>query len=82
MPLAVFPRFVDEIALVSDKQLAERLEVIAQTAGQIAERTGVAAMGAATTKRDELAGEIIGIILSCGHITIEQLSRILNKKAL
>jgi threonine dehydratase len=82
MPLALFPRFVDEIMLVSDDQLADGIRLLIRTTRQVAEAAGAAATAAAMLRRNELAGKNVGLILSGGNITIEQLSRILNNQAL
>ena len=78
MPLALFPRLVDEIMLVSDDQIAQSIRLLVKTTRQVAEGAGAAALAAAMTRRSELAGTNVGLILSGGNITIEQLSRILN----
>jgi threonine dehydratase len=78
MPLALFPRLVDEIMLVRDDQIAEGIRLLVKTARQVAEGAGAATVAAAMARRSELAGTSVGLILSGGNITIEQLSRILN----
>jgi threonine dehydratase len=81
MPLALFPRFVDEIMLVSDDQIAEGIRLLVKTTRQVAEGAGAATTAAAVLRRSDLAGKTIGLILSGGNITTEQLSRILNHQA-
>jgi threonine dehydratase len=81
MPLALFPRFVDEIMLVSDDQLAEGIRLLVKTTRQVAEGAGAATTAAAMVRRSDLAGKNVGLILSGGNITVEQLSRILNHQA-
>jgi threonine dehydratase len=78
MPLALFPRLVDELMLVSDDQIASGIRLLIKTARQLPEGAGAATVAAATARRNELAGKNVGLILSGGNITIEQLSRILN----
>jgi threonine dehydratase len=78
MPLALLPRLVDEIMLVTDDQLAAGIRLIIETAHQLAEGAGAAAVAAAMARREELAGKCVGLILSGGNITIDQLRRILN----
>ena len=78
MPLALFPRLVDEIMLVDDDQIAAAIRLVLDTARQVAEGAGAAAVAAAMARRDELAGKTVGMILSGGNITTEQLRRILN----
>ena len=47
MPLALFPRLVDEIMLVSDDQIARGIRLLIKTARQVAEGAGAATVAAA-----------------------------------
>ena len=78
MPLALFPRLVDEMVLVSDDEIAAAIRLLLTTARQVVEGAGAAAVAAAMKRRDQLAGKNVGLILSGGNITIDQLSRIIN----
>jgi len=81
MPLALLPRLVDEIVLVSDVAMAAAIRLLFETTRQVAEGAGAAAVAAAFAQRTKLAGKNIGLILSGGNITSEQLKRILNHEA-
>jgi threonine dehydratase len=78
MPLALLPRLVDEMMLVSDEQIAFGIRVLVETARQVAEGAGAATVAAAFARRDELVAKNVGLILSGGNITTEQLTKILN----
>jgi len=78
MPMALLPRLVDEIVLVNDDEIAAAIRLLIETARQIAEGAGAAATAAAMARRGELAGKTVGVILSGGNITSEQLKRIIN----
>jgi len=78
MPLALMPQLVDEIVLVSDDQIAAAIRLIFETTRQVAEGAGAAAVAAAMTRRDELVGKRVGLILSGGNITTDQFRRILD----
>jgi threonine dehydratase len=78
MPLALLPRLVDEIVLVDDNAIIAGIRLILETARQVAEGAGAAAAAAAMARREELAGKTVGLILSGGNITTEQLRRVLN----
>jgi threonine dehydratase len=78
MPLALFPRLVDEMVLVDDDEIAAAIRLLLSTARQVVEGAGAAAVAAAMKERDRLAGKNVGLILSGGNITIDQLSRIIN----
>jgi threonine dehydratase len=80
MPLALLPKLVDEIVLVSDDELAAAIRLLFATAHQVAEGAGAAALAAAMQRRDKLAGKKIGLILSGGNITAEQFERIIHKE--
>jgi threonine dehydratase len=78
MPLALLPRVVDEIMLVSDDEIAAAIRLLIDTARQIVEGAGAAALAAAMKRRDHLADKNVGLILSGGNITTEQLKRIIR----
>jgi threonine dehydratase len=78
MPLALFPRLVDEIMLVRDEQIASGIRLLVHTARQVVEGAGAATVAAVVARQNELAGKNVGLILSGGNITVEQLTKILN----
>ena len=69
---------VDEIMLVSDDEIAAAIRLLIETARQVVEGAGAAALAAAIKHRDTLAGKNVGLIVSGGNITNDQLTRILN----
>ncbi len=80
LPLALLPSLVDEIMLVGDDDLTAAIVLLIETARQIAEGAGAAAVAAAALRHDELAGKKVGLVLSGGNITAEQLRTILNRE--
>ncbi len=78
MPLALFSHTVDEIMLVSDDEIAAAIWLLIETAHQIVEGAGAAALAAVINRRNELAGKNIGLILSGGNITADQLRQIIR----
>jgi threonine dehydratase len=78
MPLALLPRMVDEIMLVSDDEIVAAIRLLIETARLIVEGAGAAPLAAAIKRRDELAGKTVGLIASGGNITNDQLSRIMS----
>jgi threonine dehydratase len=78
MPLALFPSLVDEMMLVDDDQIAAAIRMIVETARLVAEGAGAAPVAAAMIRREELAGKTVGLIISGGNITTEQLRRVLD----
>lgn len=77
LPMQLLPRLVDEIMLVSDAALEAAIRLIAATARQLAEGAGAAAVAAAMSRRVEIAGQRVGLILSGGNIPYERLQAIL-----
>jgi threonine dehydratase len=78
MPLALFPSLVDEMMLVTDHELADAIRLLVEKAHLIAEGAGAASVAAASKRRRELIGKNVGMMISGGNITSEQLRRILN----
>ncbi len=67
--------------LVGDDELVAAIRLLLETARQVTEGAGAAATAAALARRVELAGKKVGLVLSGGNITAEQLRRILNREA-
>ena len=80
LPLALLPRLVDELMLVGDDELVAAIRLLLETARQVTEGAGAATTAAALARREELAGKKVGLVLSGGNITAEQLRRILNRE--
>jgi threonine dehydratase len=79
LPLQLLPRLVDEIMLVSDEELRAAIRLLLATARQVVEGAGAASVAAAVRRRDEIAGQRVGLVLSGGNITPEQLREILDE---
>jgi threonine dehydratase len=82
LPLALLPRLVDEIMLVGDDDLRRAIIALLDTARQVAEGAGAAALAAATIRRDQLQGQKVGLVISGGNITLDQLTELLNDRGL
>ena len=67
--------------LVSDDDLTAAILLLLETARQVAEGAGAATVAAAWLRREELRGKKVGLVLSGGNITVEQLRRVLNREA-
>lgn len=78
MTLALLPRLVDELLLVSDEQIALAIRTLIETSRQVAEGAGAAAVAAVLSHPDAFRGKKVGIMISGGNITADQLRRILN----
>jgi threonine dehydratase len=64
--------------LVTDDAIVEAIRLLIEAARQVAEGAGAAGVAAAMARRAELAGKKVGLMLSGGNITAEQLRRILS----
>jgi threonine dehydratase len=78
LTLDLLPRLVDEMMLVSDEDLVEAIRLLIESARLVGEGAGVAAVAAAMRRREAWAGRKVGLMLSGGNITAEQLRRILD----
>lgn len=78
LTLALLPRLVDEMMLVSDEDLIAAIRLLIESARLVGEGAGVAALAAALRRRDEWSGRKVGLMLSGGNITAEQLFHILH----
>jgi threonine dehydratase len=80
LPMQLLPRLVDELMLVSDAELGAAILLLLETTHQLAEGAGAAAVAGAFRRRAELDGKRVGMVLSGGNITMDQLRGILNMR--
>lgn len=76
--VAILREVLDDMVEVSEAQIADAIRCFAETLHQMAEGAGAAALAGALHLRRRIAGERVGIVLSGGNITSQQLSRILH----
>lgn len=81
LPMALLPRLVDEIMLVSDPELEAAIRLVAETTRQVVEGAGAAAVAAAAKRRGELKGRRVGLVLSGGNIPLDLFRRIVGAGA-
>ncbi|HEV3163555.1 MAG TPA: threonine/serine dehydratase [Isosphaeraceae bacterium] len=79
LPLALLPKLIDEIMLVSDEEIKAAIRVLIETTRQVAEGAGAATTAAAFKRRSEFASKRVGLMLSGGNITTDQLRQILDR---
>ena len=75
--MQLLPEFVNEMLLVSDLEIKQAIRLIFETTRQVAEGAGAAGVAAVWKKRNEWKDKRIGVMLSGGNITGEQLNAIL-----
>lgn len=66
---------VDEVMLVTDEQMVDAMRWLHADAGLIVEPAGAAGLAAVAARRKELAGMRVGVPLTGGNITAEQVLR-------
>lgn len=81
LTLELLPELVDEMVLVSDPEIAGAIRLLVETSRQVIEGAGAAGLAAAIKQRRELVGHRVGLMLTGGNITPEQLRRILAHHA-
>jgi threonine dehydratase len=80
--VAILREVLDDMIEVSEAHIADAIRCFAETLHQMAEGAGAAALAGAMHLRRRIAGERVGIVLSGGNITSQQLSRILHGELL
>jgi threonine dehydratase len=80
--VAILREVLDDMVEVSEAQIADAIRCFAETLHQMAEGAGAAALAGAMRLQRRIAGERVGIVLSGGNITSQQLSRILHGELL
>lgn len=71
LPMALLPRLVNDMLLVSDADLAAAMRLLATTTRQIIEPAGAAAVAAVLRHPEVFAGRRVGLVLSGGNVPLE-----------
>ncbi|MFH2110755.1 MAG: threonine/serine dehydratase [Candidatus Bathyarchaeota archaeon] len=79
LPTRILRELVDDFVLVSDDEIARAIKLYVEKVHTVAEGAGAATLAAAAKMRDRLQGKKVGLILSGGNITLENLLRCLAK---
>ncbi len=77
LPYRIMSQLLDDIVLVSDKEMQQAIRVYLETIHQLAEGAGAAALAAALKMPDQLAGKKVALVLSGGNLTLATLQSIL-----
>ena len=77
MPTRKLRELVDDFVLVSDDEIARAIRLYVEKAHTVAEGAGAAPLAAAVKMRKQLKGKKVGLILSGGNITLENLMKCL-----
>jgi threonine dehydratase len=68
---------VDDVVRVSDDQIIDSMRLLLEDAGLVTEPAGAAGLAAAAKLRDELEGRRVGVIVTGGNISADELRRFL-----
>lgn len=77
LPQRMLWDMLDDFRLVSDEEMRRAILLYLQNAKTLAEPAGAASLAGAVKWRDELRDKKVGVVLSGGNLTPEQLSRVL-----
>ena len=69
---------VDDFILVSEDEIKEAIKTYVEKAHTVAEGAGAASLAAATKIKDQFKGKKVGLILSGGNMTYENLMKCLT----
>ena len=68
---------VDAIVTATDDELVAAMRLVATTMKQVVEPTGVLALAAVLARREELAGQRVGVVFSGGNIDLDRYADLL-----
>ncbi len=77
-PVAILRRYLDDFVLVSDGEMRAAIRLLLDTARQVAEEAGAAALAAALKSPDRVRGRRVGLMLSGGNLPRDRLAAILS----
>ncbi len=77
LPTRMLRDLADDFILVSEDEIREAIKTYVDKAHTVAEGAGAASLAAATKIKDQLKGKKVGLILSGGNITYENLMKCL-----
>lgn len=80
LPATLLWDIVDEIMLVSDGDLRRSILTFLETTRMLAEGAGAAALAGLANRREEMAGRTVGIVLSGGNLTLDNLRLALDEE--
>lgn len=75
---AIIRTAVDDIHTATDDELVEAMRLVAATMKQVVEPTGVLGLAAVLARRQALAGQRIGVVLSGGNVDLDRYANLLS----
>ena len=79
LPVQILRQLADDFVLVDENEIRAAIKLYVEKAHTIAEGAGAASLAAAVKLRDQLKGKKVGLILSGGNITADNLRDIMNQ---
>lgn len=73
LPLSMLRELVDDFVLVSDDEIMNAIKLYVKEAHTVAEGAGAAPLAAAVKMKDELKDKNVGLVLSGGNLTYDNL---------
>ncbi|GBC68976.1 L-threonine dehydratase catabolic TdcB [archaeon HR01] len=80
LPLRIMSNRIDDVVLVSDREMMAAVKTLLEATGQLAELAGAASTAAAFKIRDRLQGLKIALNLTGGNLPMEMLDNILHSE--
>jgi threonine dehydratase len=77
LPLQIMKRRLDDFILVTEDQMKETILLLLETSHQLVEGAGAASTAAALILKKRLKGKNVGLVLSGGNLTLDQLRAII-----
>lgn len=81
LPQRILWEHLDDFVLVSDDEIKHAILVLLERAHTLAEGAGAASLAAALRLRGELKGKTVGLVVSGGNISMEQLRDVVSMGA-
>lgn len=80
LPADVIWKMVDDIVLVSDREMKRAILTYLERARLLVEGAGAAPLAAAYARREELRGKHVALIVSGGNLTLDVLASAMNEE--
>ena len=79
LTLDIMWKYLDDMILVEDEEIAKAIILLLQTIHQVAEGAGAAATAAALKIKEQIKGKKVALVLSGGNISFDKLKEIITK---
>lgn len=79
LTLGIMWKYLDDMILVEDEEIAKAIILLLQTIHQVAEGAGAAATAAALKIKEQIKGKTVALVLSGGNISFDKLKGIVTK---